>query len=324
MHSQNSAILSDAQKQALKWLARLRDTQCSHHDKQEFAYWLALTPENAHAYSQVSQFWSQTSELQGAVDGRLKNARNFAKATQSSHRRRKSVLILSLVLLSVGISQPEFCLKLTSQYYQTTKGQILNVSLSDGSQITLNTNTQVRVADMLGYRKAWLETGEAWFSIHHNEKNPFEVFAGHGSIRDIGTQFNVMTDNNHTFVMVQEGEVAIHTDQVNRERLVANQQSSFNDKGQLANITSADANATGAWRSGILIFKHQSLPDVLKELSRYHNVAFEISDMKLQTMIFSGRLSTTDLNENLTTLSSAIGVKVVQLTPEHFLIKSLK
>jgi ferric-dicitrate binding protein FerR (iron transport regulator) len=63
---------------------------------------------------------------------------------------------------------------------------------------------------------------------------------------------------------------------------------------------------------------------VLKELSRYHNVAFEISDMKLQTMTFSGRLSTTDLNENLTTLSSAIGVKVVQLTPEHFLIKSLK
>ena len=324
MHSQHAPVLSDAQKQALQWLARLRDTQCNHIDKQAFSHWLALAPENSQAYHQVQAFWAQTSEIQGAVDGRLKNARRFAKSTQSGHRRRNTALILSILLIGIGINQPEYCLKLTSQYYQTEKGQTLTIALSDGSQIQLNTHSQLRVADIFGWRKAWLESGEAWFSIHHDDSNPFEVFAGHGSIRDIGTQFNVMTDQNHTDVMVQEGEVSIHTNQANVQRLVANQQSSFDDAGQLDIITAADANATGAWRSGMLIFKHQTLPEVLKQLTRYHNVAFEISDMKLQTMTFSGRFSTTNLNESLTTLSSALGVKIVQLTPENFLIKSMK
>jgi transmembrane sensor len=324
MSTQPAAKLSASQQQALDWLARLRDNECSETEKQAFSNWLTLTPENEAAYKQVQQFWEQTGDLQEMLGKRIKTARTYVKSSQAGKRRRSSIIILAVISIGLASSRPELVLKLASKQYQTEKGRQIHINLSDGSSIDINTDSEIRVADFLGWRKAWLERGEAWFNIRHNAAQTFEVFAGQGWIRDIGTQFMIMTDQNSTLVAVAEGEVAISTAKLANQKLGANQQTSFDSAGQISNTNDSDVNALSAWRQGLLIFKSQSLPEILKQLARYHQVEFDVTDSKLQSITYSGRFSISDLDECLKTLSSGLNVKITQLQPNRFLIRAAK
>lgn len=318
------AALSEPQRQALRWQARLRDSECSEQDKQDFSEWLAINPEHATAFSEVQQFWEQISDLPNLAGSRLSAARSYVQGAQSQRRRRTSTLVIGAFVVGFMISKPEAVLKLAAQHYQTAKGEHLSIELSDGSSIELNTISNLRVADLFGWRKAWLEQGEAWFNIRHNPDQPFEVLAGNGRIRDIGTQFNVMTGHGKTAVTVEEGEVAISTNDTQPVLVAAGQQNGFDDFGHMDSVTASDSKAAGAWRNGMLIFKQQSLPEVLRQLARYHRVDFELQDPQLEGLTVSGRFSTADLNESLNTLANGLGVKVTRMTPERILIRAGK
>ena len=56
--------------------------------------------------------------------------------------------------------------------------KILEVTLADGSQVTLNTGTQLRVSITEHERRAELASGEAYFEIAKDPSRPFVVKAG--------------------------------------------------------------------------------------------------------------------------------------------------
>lgn len=315
-----TASLSKAQKQAIRWQSSLSEKKCSDKVKQDFDNWLASSPENVDAFNMIQYFWDQFGHLQAVGESELNEARRLAKTTQTSRRLRSGTLALLFAAFGLTAAQPDLVLKLVSKHYQTAKGDTVSIKLSDGSTIKLNTDSDIRVADILGWRKAWLENGEAWFTIHHDADKPFEVFAGHGHIVDIGTQFNVFSDANKTTVSVQEGEVALESDTSPPLTLTANQQSSVDDQGRVAEKTEINSEMIGSWRSGVLIFQNQRLNEVLQQLSRYHQAEFSVLDVKVQNLVISGRFSTTKLDETLNTLSQAMNLNIKQYQRGQFLI----
>jgi transmembrane sensor len=307
--------LSEPQRQALRWLSRLRDTACSNQERQAFEDWLAMAPEHAEAYAQAQQFWQQLGGLTDVAGARLRDAHAYVQKAQAARRRRNTTLLALALAVGLCALQPELALKLTAERYQTAKGEQTAIDLADGSRIELNTDSDLRVARLFGARKVWLERGEAWFDVEHDTEHPFEVIVGNGRIRDIGTRFNVLNDEGNTTIEVEEGIVALSHDGSPEQWVKAGQQSGFDAEGRLRPIHAGDSNATGSWRQGLLIFKRQTLPEVLRQLARYHQVEFEVPDAKLQTLKVSGRFSTSDLDECLHTLANGLGVKVTRLTP---------
>ena len=318
--SNKTAVLSAAQKQAIRWQSRLGDKHCSDQVKQDFDCWLAAAPENAAAFQMIQYFWDQFGDLQTLAAPELGEARRFAEQSQAGRRQRHATLALLLAVVGLGASQPDFVLKLTAKHYQSAKGDMLSIKLSDGGVIKLNTDSDLRVADIFGWRKAWLEKGEAWFTIHHQPEQAFEVVAGSGRIRDIGTQFNVFTDADKTTVTVLEGEVAIATGDSQPLTITANQQSGFDKLGRINEKTEINAESIGSWRSGVLIFQNQRLAEVLQQLSRYHQAEFITLDPALGNLTISGRFSTTDLSETLNTLSQGLNLNIKQPQAGQFLI----
>ena len=314
------ALLSAAQKEAIRWQSRLSDKKCSEKIKLEFNLWLASSPENVDAYNMIQYFWDQFGHLQNTGEPELNEARSFAKKSQISRSQRNVILTVICLAAGLAAAQPDLALKVTSRQYQTAKGDSLNIALSDGSSIKLNTDSDIRVADIFGWRKAWIEKGEAWFNIHHNPEKPFEVFADQGHILDIGTQFNVLKESNKTTVTVQEGEVALATDSGEPLKLTANQQSGFDNLGNVSEKIEISSELIGSWRSGVLIFQNQSLTEVLKQLSRYHQAEFTVLDPIVKNQAISGRFSTKDLNRTLDTLSKGMNLNIKQLQPGQFLI----
>ena len=87
--------------------------------------------------------------------------------------------------------------------------------------------------------------------------------------------------------------------------------------------TEINAESIGSWRSGVLVFQNQRLVEVLKQLSRYHRAKFMVLDPVVEKLTISGRFSTTDLDETLSTLSQGMNLSIKQHQPGQFLISKL-
>ncbi|OAI11470.1 iron dicitrate transport regulator FecR [Methylomonas koyamae] len=314
------AKLTEPQRQALDWLSRLRDSDAGPDEQQQFQEWLSAAAEHAAAYEQILQFWQQLGGLPELASNQLNTARGFVRQNQLARRRRNLALAVVALAIGLAVKYPEQLQKSVAVRYQTAIGERQSVELADGSRIELNTASSMRV-DRFGARTVWLEQGEAWFNVKHDADRPFEVRVGAGRIRDVGTQFNVSIGNGHTSVAVVEGEVALSVPGRQELALTAGLQAGFAGDGSLQPPRANDAGA-GAWRDGILVFKQQPLPEVLRQLARYHPVEFDLPDAKLQTLTVSGRFSTTDLNESLNTLQNGLGVRAIKTAGSKILIRA--
>src|SRR3546814_4203377 len=77
------------------------------------------------------------------------------------------------------------------QRYATAIGQQHDVALEDGSRVRLDTNSALVVRYSRKHRDVVLERGRAQFDVAHAPQRPFTVHAGPGTVRAVGTQFQV-------------------------------------------------------------------------------------------------------------------------------------
>ena len=100
------------------------------------------------------------------------------------------------------------------QTYQTAFGETKIVQLTDGSAVTLNANSALRVPRFgfgTGLRQVWL-TGEAYFSVTHKTDNQrFIVQTTKGfDVVVHGTEFTVSTFAHRARVMLRTGKVQVN------------------------------------------------------------------------------------------------------------------
>ena len=94
--------------------------------------------------------------------------------------------------------------------YQTAIGEHSTVTLSDGSELILNTNTRVMVSYTQAARLIHLTRGEVHVSVAKDPQRPLSVIAGKKYIQAIGTEFNIeITDRQNIELIVTEGKVRV-------------------------------------------------------------------------------------------------------------------
>ncbi|WP_251282007.1 FecR family protein, partial [Enterobacter hormaechei] len=114
------------------------------------------------------------------------------------------------------------------------------VQLEDGSTAVLDAGTALAVAFDGQQRHLRLLRGQAWFQVAH-EQRPFQVEAGGGQIRDIGTAFSVSMQDTTVVTQVSEGVVDVHPGDGSVQRLHAGQSRVFRDGRWLQPMQLEDA-----------------------------------------------------------------------------------
>ncbi len=159
--------------------------------------------------------------------------------------------------------------------YTTPIGGHEIVSLADGSQIELNTDTVVRTDVSPDHRFASIEKGEAYFQIAHDAKHPFVVAAGNRRITVLGTKFFVRQSADRLEVGLIDGRIWF--DANNRELqpqamllapgdiAIATPTSVFLKRASEQQLTSELG-----WRKGVLIFDNTALASAAAEFNRYN------------------------------------------------------
>lgn len=317
MHPTDSPSAKEIQATAAEWLARRSNGEHSAEDQRAFLVWLNASEEHREAFAKAEALWEQMRGLDDIAEQQLAEARAFLarnrqQQVQAPARRRYAMAALALITAGV-VWQADWLSYLNDQTYQTAVGQSQSIDLADGSRLELNTNSAAKVHYSRHRREVRLVYGQAVFTVAHGDHRPFEVYAGQGKVRDIGTQFDVRYNGDLVSVAVLDGEVEVSgkLDSASTP-LHRGQQLSYNPSGEVTSVQSIDVNTFSAWRERKLVFQAQPLKAVLEELGRYNQASITVTAPKILDTKVSGIFPTDNLPQALQTIATALPIKLTQ------------
>jgi len=196
--------------------------------------------------------------------------------------------------------------------YSTGKGVVKSVSLEDGSTVTLNANSSIRIRRdfMAGEnREVWIN-GEAFFEVKKKlNRMKFIVHSDNVDVEVLGTKFNVNNRRCKTQVMLAEGRVKLVAK--DQKPLIMKPGEHVSVSGKQGNFQTqlVDPEKYLAWRKNRLFFQNVPLSEVAQIIEDYYAVRVLIDDPVLAARKFTGTLPNNDLDVILLALTTAYRIQ---------------
>ena len=300
-HARSAAEENTLTEEAAAWFLRMQQSDGNDAEQKAFEAWLSHSEAHRAEYQQYVRLWHNLDHLE-------------RKQQKPSRTTVVSMLVLTLIFGALlWISRIE-------EVIVTAIGEHRQINLADETVIDINTGTKLRLSLYGLTRKVTIEHGEALFKIGNERLRAFEVHAGSGVIRDIGTEFNVTQENDKTTVAVLEGAVEISLNgQVKAPRTVHDGQLASYTQREISDISAADTESITAWRKNRLIFHDTPLNEVVRQINRYHNRPVLLTEPRLNTLRVSGEFNATDRDGLIRALKSLFMLNSQELDNETLL-----
>lgn len=327
--------------EAAAWLVRL-DNEPSASCYAEFQEWQKRSPLHRETFAQFAPIWSDYDLLQKLAPpirdvGDLDDGGFPIQKTTIPWSRITAIAASIVVMLGAGfwyatnhlqparisVAAPDQAVQLQ---YETAMGMLKTVTLPDGSQVSLNTDSRIAVKFAEGRRTVYLEKGEAFFNVVHNARRPFTVEAGKRVVRDIGTAFDVRVLDNAVEVSVAKGSVqlAARTSGISDAReqnlgiFDAGHNVVFDREIERADLISEkEMSRKLSWRSGSLDYKGEPLSKALSDISRYTGIIIDVRDPSLNNLPIGGHFEINRINDMFVAFRVNFGIRVKWLDPKH-------
>ena len=281
------------------WLARRDSGAWTEEDQRRFEQWLDESPLHRVAYLRIEHVWERSGRLSVLGAGMSRGAatpahsrRGMVAGGTSSNSRRWLQRIAAGVLLALALGVG-YSVWPPGVHYRTSVGGLASVPMSDGSTVTLNTDSEIRVSLTDTERRVELEQGEAFFEVAKDASRPFVVRAANKRVVAVGTKFSVRRDGRDIKVVVTEGKVRVETTDNDRtgmvEQLVAGTIARAGDAGVLLQSSAlAQAEESLSWRQGVLVFHELTLAEASAEFNRYNTRKIVIEDPAVADLHVAG------------------------------------
>jgi transmembrane sensor len=240
------------------------------------------------------------------------------RAKRLSLRRRRLALAAAAALLFVVGSGVYWGLAPTGERYTTPIGGLASVPMADGSKITLNTDSRIRIALTDTERRVELGRGEAFFEVSKDPRRPFVVRAGDRRITAVGTKFSVRAEGDYVEIVVTEGKVRVEDGAAGQRSRADGSADVFLTPGSIARAgeagvlvrhrTLTEAEEQLSWRMGWLMFRDQALADAIAEFNRYNVRKIVIQDSAIASLKIEGNFRATNVDAFVRLLESGFPV----------------
>lgn len=278
--------------EAAAWRVRLADAGMDSCEA--FEAWLAVDAAHVEAWRRVDGPWALIGDHATAPElmalrrdalhrARLHGRRRWMGFSGLAGRAFAAAAVVAVLAAGIGAwawnaQRPDV--------YLTALGERRVIPLEDGSRISLDSGSEVRVRYTADTRRLELRAGQARFDVAHDAQRPFSVRARDQLVVATGTAFNVDLLGGKVLVTLIEGQVEVlegaarpllarkpvPTDepapepqrQVLRvgEQLVA-------EPRRVPTVSKVDISRTIAWEGGQLVFTDEPLAAVAERVGRY-------------------------------------------------------
>jgi transmembrane sensor len=310
------------EERAAAWLAKRDSGHWSDADERELQVWLDASTANTVAFIRLEAVWSEAQRLKalgagvppGVVpppnawhpsalfeprESAASGVMSRAEPASTTHLPRRSWLryaVAAGVVLAV-VSAFTWYSRTPGPYYRTPVGGLASVPMTDGSKVTLNTDSAIRLAVTEKERGVLLERGEAFFEVAKDPARPFVVSAGHKRVIAVGTKFSVRRNGEDVRVFVTEGKVRLEDDLLAESPpeqqgsvLAAGSVARAGDSGVLVQEKPlAEVEDYLSWRSGYVTFHELPLAEAVAEFNRYNERKIVIEDPQVAAIRVSGK-----------------------------------
>lgn len=276
------------------WCIRMADGSMTDKEQAAFAAWLSQSDQHRLAFEDIVRTWHGIDEISlqpdiiafraEALDGFGATNRRRWAGRFSGYRQIFAVAAsLVLMLLAYGIyAQFAFA------SYVTATGERRVIVLDDGSRISLDADTNVRVRYGGSRRELQLVHGRAKFDVAKDPLRPFTVTAADRMVIATGTEFSVELLGRKVHVILYEGHVAVMSDRGKRlgtapvnasgtesrmsdAALMPGRELVADISTDLTKIVPADPALTLTWEAGMLSFADEPLQSAVERMNRYSN-----------------------------------------------------
>jgi len=321
---------------------------CKGTSPGDIAFWenyIKVNPARGVLVAQAKEKYIQLFNALAQIDleeqaTRLQNSLEQGEAApviqMDQFEKRKRGSVLSLLLKITAAAMVVAGLFFTINYFATKKdnsiktyaaayGERKNIQLPDGSIVTLNAGSNIKINEKYGTttRDVYLE-GEAFFEVKHDTSLPFIVHTPAMDVKALGTAFNVKAylDEKITETSLIRGLVEVTLKENNNFKMllypnqkiewqhgnaaIANSNSATAKKATAVNVsdslkkklvvTNAGDIKEIAWKANKLIFDDEEFDDIAVLLERWYGAKINFKDSSIRNYRFTGIFEKEDLN----------------------------
>jgi len=340
---------------AADWFAKREGGRWRAEDQAHLEVWLDASTANRIAYIRLQAAWERSGRLKalgaGVATGTIppRDSWGFAASPKGaspvfspetldrqelqgadpedylqqtpntravSSRRFVRAMAISLTIVMVVGTAWQF-LSYNASSYTTPIGAISTVPLSDGSKITLNTNSQIRVALNASERRIELDQGEAYFEVAKDAARPFIVAIADKRVIAVGTKFSIRREHDDIRVLVTEGRVRIESNRsssrTSETQLTAGSEARTAQAAVLVDQPPPmEVEQLLSWRTGYIVFRDTSLADAVADFNRYTNRKIVIEDPAIANIRIGGNFRSDNADAFLSLIQSGFSIRVEQ------------
>jgi transmembrane sensor len=318
-----------ARREANDWFVRVQLSDGFNRDA--FEAWRAADPANAAAYDELIEDLATSAPL---ADTRMVRTAQLRRASFVERRPGTSYAVAASVAV-ILLAGAGYGLRETGYWgtpmevnqgtiYATRVGEVRTITLTDGSRVTLDTDSVLRVTFTSGERTLRLDAGRARFAVAHDEKRAFIVSAGSGRIIAHGTLFDVSIRSTSVNVVLLRGAVEVtagSTDQLNRpsRQLSPGQQVTF-DQTHPVPPPGPARTAELRWTSGMLSFEGARLADAVAEFNRYNRRKIKVATSSVGDLKITGAFRAGDVQRFANAMATSFDLGIVDQPDDGVLL----
>ena len=305
--------------QAAEWYFRLQASSATQTDQLACQAWRDADPSHEYAWQRAVAVSQKLQSLPKDL------AYSTLRSSQQASRRR-AIKTLAILMAVSGAgwegSQSESAKRYFAEY-STGVGEQRKITMSDGTEIHLNTASAINTKFTHDLRLIEVEAGEVLIQTGKLDARhrPMLVSTRFGNLQPLGTRFLVKQTAQHATLAVIEGSVKITTKDRHQSVVLDNQETIF-DQHDIGKVLPMRANSD-SWIRGLLVVRDMRLADFASELARYRTGMIrcspEVADLKV-----SGAFQLHDTQTLLSSLPTLLPVKVDYLTRYWVMLSAIE
>lgn len=292
--------------------------------------WQNLSKENKEIFDDSVIVWNSCrkplTKAEIARDKLDVEERIITNISLQQQRDRFAIRLLRLVAVLVGpimlalgwyfgSSTTNHSKDLTWNTVTAPKKHIAVCTLSDGTEVWLNAGSTISYPanPTSGERRVRL-SGEGYFKVTKDPKNPFFVMTQQATVKVLGTSFDLKAypGEERLVTTLEEGSIELFTQKTGETslKLHPGEQAIYNNKGGEIIIEKVDAARFSAWRTDKFLFKDADLKTIITELERLYDIKIHIKNPQLEKLRFRGMFSyDQDILDAFETLKLSVKLK---------------
>ena len=310
-------------------LAQKLSGEITLNESEEFDRLLAGSAHYRHEYATLQQYWQddeQPADNAAAVFEKIlqrTDIREHADNKQDNIRRLKprtywlrgaaAVIIgaIAAVFIYVKAHNSSADAVVALKQFNTPAGTLSHLTLSDGTQITLNAESTVKYpAEFNSKTREVYLSGEAYFDVQHDPSHPFIVHTSRSDIRVLGTAFNIKCYDNDSLFAATLLRGSIQASVKNKanntvllkplDKLVISNTGFYLSK--VSHLDADTVNIETAWMRNKLVFKDQPFGLLANDLSRKYGINIIFGNKDLKGVKLNGEYDRENISQVLASL----------------------